>query len=87
MEKRELGSSGLELSVLGLGTMTFGAESDETASHAILDRYVERGGRFIDTADVHSHGVSEEIIGRWLATRAGVDDVVVSTNARFSMGE
>jgi aryl-alcohol dehydrogenase-like predicted oxidoreductase len=89
MEKRELGSSGLGLSVLGLGTMTFGAEADETASHAILDRYVEGGGRFIDTADVYSHGVSEEIIGRWLAKRGGHghDDLVVATKARFSMGD
>lgn len=87
MEKRELGSSGLGMSVLGLGTMTFGAESDETASHAILDRYVESGGRFIDTADVYTHGVSEEIIGRWLARRGGADDIVVATKARFSMGD
>jgi aryl-alcohol dehydrogenase-like predicted oxidoreductase len=86
MEKRELGPSGLELSVFGLGTMTFGAEADEATSHAILDRYAEAGGRFIDTADVYSMGVSEEIIGSWLAT-TNVDGMVVATKARFAMGE
>ncbi|MEE8405676.1 MAG: aldo/keto reductase, partial [Acidimicrobiia bacterium] len=87
MEQRTLGSSGLEVSVFGLGTMTFGHESDEATSHAILDRYVEAGGGFIDTADVYTHGVSEEIIGRWLAKRGGVDSLVVATKARFPMSD
>jgi aryl-alcohol dehydrogenase-like predicted oxidoreductase len=86
MEKRELGSSGLSLSVFGLGTMTFGAEADEETSHAILDHYTEAGGRFIDTADVYSWGASEEIIGSWLA-RSSSDGVVVATKARFAMGD
>ncbi len=87
MEQRTLGSSGLEVSVFGLGTMTFGHESDEPTSHAILDRYVEAGGGFIDTADVYTHGVSEEIIGRWLAKRGGVHDLVIATKARFPMSD
>lgn len=87
MEKRSLGSSGLEVSVFGLGTMTFGAEADEATSHAILDRYVERGGAFIDTADVYSRGVSEEIIGRWLASRDPDDDLVVATKARCPLSD
>lgn len=87
MEKRTLGQSDLEVSVFGLGTMTFGAESDEEASHAILDRYVEAGGRFIDTADVYSQGVSEEIIGRWLTKGSRRDEMVVATKARFPMGD
>lgn len=62
METRALGTSDLDVSVFGLGTMTSGAESDEDASHAIRNRYHEAGGRFIDTADGHSRG--EEIIGR-----------------------
>ena len=66
--------------------MTFGAESDEETSHRMLDTYYERGGRFIDTADVYSQGVSEEIIGRWLAGSRR-DDVVVATKARFAMGD
>jgi aryl-alcohol dehydrogenase-like predicted oxidoreductase len=87
MESRALGPSDIEVSLFGLGTMTFGAESDEEASHAILDRYHEAGGRFIDTADVYSHGVSEEIIGRWLAASNSRNEVIVATKARFSMGE
>ena len=87
MEHRPLGSSALSLSVFGLGTMTFGAEADETTSHAILDRFVDAGGTFIDTADVYSRGASEEIIGRWLATRGGSDGLTIATKARFPMSE
>ncbi len=69
MDYRTLGSSGVSVSTLALGTMTFGAETDEEASHSQLDRFVEAGGNLVDTADVYSHGVSEQIIGRWLAKR------------------
>jgi len=86
METRRCGGSSLEVSVFGLGTMTFGAESDETTSHEILDAYYESGGRFIDTADVYTQGASEEIIGRWLQRRKP-DDIVIGTKARFAMGE
>ncbi|WP_020578680.1 aldo/keto reductase [Actinopolymorpha alba] len=85
MEYRTLGSTGTIVSSLCLGTMTFGSESDETVSHAQLDRFVEQGGTFIDTANVYSSGVSEEIIGRWLAVRPDVrDQVVLATKGRFS---
>jgi aryl-alcohol dehydrogenase (NADP+) len=67
--------------------MTFGAESDEAASHDILDRYVEAGGRFIDTADVYSQGAAEEIIGRWLQKRGGPGDVLIASKARFPMSD
>jgi aryl-alcohol dehydrogenase (NADP+) len=69
MEYRPLGSTGTAVSTLCLGTMTFGKESDEKLSHAQLDRFVERGGNFIDTADVYSQGISEEIIGQVSAIR------------------
>ncbi|MEX2652011.1 MAG: aldo/keto reductase [Acidimicrobiia bacterium] len=87
MEQRPLGASDLSVSVFGLGTMTFGAEADEATSHALLDRYVESGGSFLDTANVYSRGRSEEIIGRWLARRGGADDLVIATKARFSMSD
>lgn len=87
MEQRTLGSSGLSVDILGLGTMTFGDEADEPTSHQILDRYLEAGGTFIDTADVYSRGVSEEIIGRWLSDRGVRDDVVIATKARFAMSD
>jgi aryl-alcohol dehydrogenase-like predicted oxidoreductase len=89
MDYRTLGRSGCSVSTLALGTMTFGAESDEDVSHAQLDAYVEAGGNLIDTADVYSDGASEEIIGRWLAARPAEirDSVVIATKGRFPTGE
>ena len=87
MEYRTLGGTGTVVSTQCLGTMTFGKESSEEVSHAQLDLFVERGGNFVDTADVYSRGVSEEIIGRWLAARPGVrDQLVIATKGRFPMG-
>ncbi|HEY3406611.1 MAG TPA: aldo/keto reductase [Propionicimonas sp.] len=86
MEYRLLGRSGLAVSRLCLGTMTFGNETDLAGAFAQLDAFVEAGGNFIDTADVYSKGVSEEIIGAWLADRPGVrDQVVIATKGRFPM--
>jgi aryl-alcohol dehydrogenase-like predicted oxidoreductase len=88
MEYRTLGSSGVSVSTLALGTMTFGTETDEQAAHVQLDRFVETGGNLIDTADVYSHGVSEQIIGRWLAKQPPEirDHVVLATKGRFATG-
>jgi aryl-alcohol dehydrogenase-like predicted oxidoreductase len=87
MRYRTLGNSGAIVSTYALGTMTFGAEADEVTSHAILDDYVAAGGNFIDTADVYGAGVSEEIIGRWLAAHPTQrEQVVTATKGRFSMG-
>ena len=68
---RYLGSSGLKVSSLCLGTMTFGrdegsrpGQSDEAMAHAILDRFVEVGGNFIDTADVYQQGEAERMLGQ-----------------------
>jgi aryl-alcohol dehydrogenase-like predicted oxidoreductase len=85
MRQRYLGGTGLLVSELGLGAMTFGRETDEAASGAILDRYVEAGGTFIDTADVYGDGTSEEIVGRWLKGKRR-DDLVVATKARYRTG-
>jgi aryl-alcohol dehydrogenase (NADP+) len=87
MQYRTLGTSGAVVSAYALGTMTFGAEATEAESHAILDGYVAAGGNFIDTADVYSSGVSEEIIGRWLAARPDARGrVLLATKGRFPMG-
>lgn len=86
MEYRLLGASGLAVSRLCLGTMTFGHETDRAGAFAQLDAFVAAGGTFIDTADVYSKGVSEEIIGGWLAERPGIrDQVVIATKGRFAM--
>ncbi|MEV6304433.1 aldo/keto reductase [Actinoplanes sp. NPDC051861] len=87
MEHRFLGASGLRVSELCLGAMTFGREADEAASHRLLDRFAEAGGDFIDTADVYAGGASEEIIGNWLAGRAhSRDDVVIATKFFWDTG-
>ncbi|MFY9927497.1 MAG: aldo/keto reductase [Streptosporangiaceae bacterium] len=89
MDYRTLGNSGCAVSSLCLGTMTFGTEADENGSHQQLDRFVEAGGTFVDTADVYSHGVSEEIIGRWFASRPAdvTEPVVLATKGRFALGD
>ena len=88
MEYRKLGNSGAVVSAYCLGTMTFGAESDEATSFRLMDDYVAAGGNFIDTANVYSAGVSEEIVGRWLKSKPGVlRDLVITTKGRFPMGD
>jgi aryl-alcohol dehydrogenase-like predicted oxidoreductase len=88
MEFRTLGRAGTLVSTLCLGTMTFGAETDADGSHAQLDRFVDAGGNFLDTADVYSSGVSEEIIGAWLRRDPSRRDrLVIATKGRFPMGE
>ncbi|WP_020576653.1 aldo/keto reductase [Actinopolymorpha alba] len=85
MKYRFLGRTGLKVSELCLGAMTFGGQTDEETSHQMLDRFVEAGGTFIDTADVYSQGISEEVLGRWLKTR-NRDDLVIATKAYGGMG-
>jgi aryl-alcohol dehydrogenase-like predicted oxidoreductase len=85
MQYGRLGRTGLMVSELCLGTMTFGRELDEAGSEEIVNRFVEAGGKFIDTADVYENGVSEEITGRAIGDRR--DDVVLATKVRFPMGE
>ena len=88
MEYRTLGWSGASVSTLALGTMTFGTETDEAGAHGQLDRFVEAGGNLVDTADVYSGSVSEQIIGSWLAARPPDigDRVVLATKGRFPTG-
>src|SRR3954451_11764674 len=87
IDYRTLGRSGCAVSSLCLGTMTFGAESDEEVSHAQLDRFAEAGGTLVDTADVSSAGESERIIGRWFASRSAdvTEPIVLATKGRFPM--
>jgi aryl-alcohol dehydrogenase-like predicted oxidoreductase len=76
------------VSTLALGTMTFGTEADEDASHAQLDAFVAAGGNLIDTADVYSDAASEEIIGRWLSRQSQEvrGQLVLATKGRFRTG-
>jgi aryl-alcohol dehydrogenase-like predicted oxidoreductase len=69
--------------------MTFGSETDEQGSHQQLDRFVAAGGTLVDTADVYRGGVSEEIIGRWFASRPAdvTEPVVLATKGRFPLDD
>lgn len=85
MDYTNLGRTGLQVSRLCLGTMTFGRETNTTISHQMLDRFVEVGGNFIDTANSYTSGHSEEIIGKWL-TDKNRHEVVIATKVRFGNG-
>ena len=84
MPQATLGQGGPIVSRLAVGTMTFGAETDEKGAFAQLDLFASRGGTFIDTADVYSAGASEQMIGKWGKARGGLDDMVIATKGRFS---
>jgi len=84
---RTLGRSGLVVSPLALGTMTFGQAAwgaDEAVSREIFDDYRAAGGNFIDTADVYSLGKSEEWVGRFIKESGSRDEVVLATKFAFN---
>jgi aryl-alcohol dehydrogenase-like predicted oxidoreductase len=85
MQHKRLGNTGLMVSELCLGCMTFGQEADEETSRELVGRFLEARGNFVDTADVYSDGLSEEITGR--ALKGVRDDLVLATKVRFPMGE
>ena len=93
MEYRQLGRSGLRVSVLALGTMTFGGRgdfakvgaTDVASARRQLDRALDAGVNLVDTADVYSRGLSEEIVGAAIAGRR--DRVLLATKARMPMGD
>ena len=98
MEYRKLGNTGLKVSSLCLGAMTFGEAdeksfmhgigSDESTAFSVLDRAVDQGINFIDTADVYGQdGLSERVLGKWLDESGKRDDLVIATKFRFRMGE
>ena len=94
MQMRTLGSLGVPVSPIMLGGNVFGWTIDEAASFAVLDRFVERGFNFIDTADVYSSwkpgnkgGESETIIGKWFKQTGKRDSVVLATKLGNPMGE
>ena len=96
MHIRNLGNTGLKVSDVCLGAMTFGdpgrgfmtgVSADEKTSFAILDRAVERGVNFIDTANVYGFGLSEEILGRWLKERRNRDRLIIATKFRMAMSD
>jgi aryl-alcohol dehydrogenase-like predicted oxidoreductase len=94
MKLRPLGRSGIEVSPLCFGGNVFGWTADEATSHALLDRFVDAGFNFIDTANVYSFwvdgnkgGESESVIGRWLRKSGKRDRVVIATKVGMAMPE
>jgi NDP-hexose C3-ketoreductase / dTDP-4-oxo-2-deoxy-alpha-D-pentos-2-ene 2,3-reductase len=92
MDYTNLGRTGLKVSRLCLGTMNFGPETTEPDSHAIMDRALEHGVNFFDTANVYGRktgeGVTEQIVGRWFAQGDGRrDKVVLATKVYGKMGD
>jgi aryl-alcohol dehydrogenase-like predicted oxidoreductase len=83
-----LGRSGLRVSPLCLGTMTFGTEwgwgAEESAARAVFDRYLAQGGNSIDTADGYTNGKSEELVGKFIKDAKARDRVVLATKYTFS---
>jgi aryl-alcohol dehydrogenase-like predicted oxidoreductase len=84
---RTLGRSGLVVSPLALGTMTFGPGAwgaDSPTSRAIFDTYLAAGGNFVDTADIYSDGESERLVGHFIRESGKRDDVVLATKFGFN---
>lgn len=82
---RPLGRTGLKVSPLALGAMTFGWGADQETSRKIFDRYIELGGNFVDTADAYGNGTSEEWLGRMIRETGTRDQIVLATKFTFNM--
>jgi aryl-alcohol dehydrogenase-like predicted oxidoreductase len=84
MEKRPVGNSGLRLSRIGLGTMTWGRDTDEHEAAEQLRLFLDAGGNFIDTAAVYGDGDSERVLGGLIGVLAAREDLVLATKAGIS---
>ncbi len=85
MDYRLFGKTGVKVSQLCLGTMTFGRHTSKDEAFNIMDRYAEQGGNFMDTANIYNSGVSEEILGQWLKGQHR-DEFFIATKVRFPTG-
>lgn len=85
MEYRQLGASGLRVSVIGLGGNTFGRYADEQRTAAIVRQALDSGINVIDTADIYGNGVSETLLGK--AIRGHHDELVIATKVGMRMGD
>ena len=86
MEFRQLGNSELNVSSIGLGSVTFGREIDAETSFSILDHAMDRDINLIDTAEVYSAGGSEEVLGQWLSRNGNREKVVLATKIAPPLG-
>lgn len=90
MKTQQLGKTGVEVSELCLGTMFFGSKNDKTTSYQLLDRYIEAGGTFLDSANKYASwiegfegGESEALLGEWMKDRNNRDDVFITSKVGF----
>ena len=84
MESRQLGRSGVRVSRLGLGTMTWGRDTDEHEAAEQLRFYLDAGGNFIDTAAVYGNGDAERVLGGFLGVMVPRDQIIIATKAGIS---
>jgi aryl-alcohol dehydrogenase-like predicted oxidoreductase len=87
MEKRRAGTSGLALSRLGLGTMTWGRDTDEIEAADQCRAFLDAGGNFIDTASTYGDGDSERVIGGLIGTLFNRDEVIIATKAGIGFSD
>ena len=87
MEMRTLGKTGLKVSRLGLGTMTWGRDTDEHEAANQLRIFLDAGGSFIDTAAVYGDGDSERVIGGFIGTLVSRDEITIATKAGISFNQ
>jgi aryl-alcohol dehydrogenase-like predicted oxidoreductase len=90
METQKLGKTGVDVSALCLGAMYFGTRNDQATSYRVLDKYVEAGGTFIDTANIYAHwvkgfkgGESETLLGEWMQGRGNRDKLFIASKVGF----
>ena len=91
MDKVKLGKTDANVSIMCLGTMYFGTKVSKDTSFDIMDNYLEKGGSFLDTANIYAYGVngskggeSEEIIGKWFKLRGNRDKTFIATKVGFA---
>lgn len=90
MQTQQLGNTTEQVSALCLGTMYFGSKNDKATSYTLLDRYVDAGGTFLDTANIYARwidgfhgGESETLLGEWIAERGNRDKVFIASKVGF----
>jgi len=84
MERRSVGTSGLQVSRLGLGTMTWGRDTSADEAAALLRSFVDAGGDLVDTAPAYARGEAERLLGRLMRTDVRRSDLVLATKAGFT---
>src|SRR5690242_9901321 len=87
MEYRSLGRTGAQVSVWCLGAMTFGWKTDQDEANRMIDRFLDQGGNFLDTANVYGRGVSETLVGNALKEAGKRDKFFLATKAHGRMDD